>query len=124
MPRSGRPTSGVAFRRMTIRAKVLTVLLLAVLALAGCGGDHQAQHKPSATRYLANGAPKPALRAPACHVTATSGEMGACAPKPPVTAAVQPPRNEAGFPRFIDLSNNNPISGAGLKKVKAAGFRG
>jgi hypothetical protein len=89
-----------------------------VLLLVGPGDNH-----PATVPTLPNGAPKPLLRALGCHVSPTAGVPGACAPRPLSIRRLLPSTALPG-PRFIDLSNNNPVSAQGMRAIKARGYVG
>lgn len=97
-------------------------IVVAILALivGGCGsGSH---HHATA---LPNGAPKPTLTAPPCHVSPTNGTPGACAPHQPGSLKPTAPRPTAtSYPQFVDLSNNDPVNASGMRAIKAHGFVG
>jgi len=103
---------------MASRTLAATVAL--IVLLAGCGGTS----KPARVGPK-HDAPKPAQLAPPCHISPQSGQMGACAPKPPPGARLAAPRTVVGSPHFLDLSNNDPIYSVGAyRQMRAHGYTG
>lgn len=101
-------------------SRILAATAALVVLLAGCGGPS----KPARVGPK-HDAPKPLQTAPPCHVDPQHGTMGACAPKPPPGLKLGPPLAANGNPRFVDLSNNDPVYGAGAyRAMRARGYVG
>src|SRR4051794_30497697 len=103
-------------------AVIIVALIVIVLSLTLEDDNHQSVRLPNGALPPIQRAPQHCITSLGQVVTPTTGEMGACAPPPPTNGL--PNLSRPRGVKFIDLSNNNPISAAGMKAVKSHGYRG